>query len=424
MPDWFREVFGFSESRSGSSRSYDLTKAQFEYDARSGTLKTKPAPPGEMDMRGGDLEPRTFAAGTFETPSLQELRERVDLAEASGKLGGQRLTIEEVVGDVSQLHVPEKNRYATFQAASQFNTLEHPSQRGTPEQGITCYEGDRTQGPACATACAPGTIVRNYFGLDMLGQSKDRQVRNLADVEELLDNGSNDYFEVMNGYTLSNGAKLNKLTKVLRADEPLCEAVRARLRIGVQADTEVVCSKFGAERYKGPPGQLVTQAYCSAISVSYSRCSEASWEAFAKLILDSLYEATLYVAVENALRNPTRPGARKVFLTAVGGGVFGNDMGWIEEAMLKAARKFEGVGLEVFLVSFGRSDKTMKFVETTWASASAEGWKELWLESRAEAAADSKSKEEEAAGGGPESSAAASAAVAAPAEATDSKVAL
>lgn len=356
---WFRNVFGFAESS-----VYRKTKSEFVYDAESGKLKTKPGPTRE------DPTPRTFSAGRFETPSLEELRRRVDLEEASKLLGGQRLTLQEEVGDVSLFHIREENRFATFQAASQFNTLEHTSQRGTPELGISCYSGDRTQGPACAVACAPGTIVRNYFGLDGEGQTKERQVRNLVEIETLLDNDSEGYFEVQNGYTLSTSAKLEELTGLLRGDEDLCEAVRSKLRIGVQSDTEVVCSKFGAEKYPGTPRrQLVTQAYCSAVSVSYSRCKAASWEPFARLILDALYEATLYIAVENALRHPESAGARKVFLTAVGGGVFGNDMRWIQDSIQKALELFEGVGLEVFLVSWGGSTPHFQELEVHWGGA-------------------------------------------------------
>ena len=33
----------------------------------------------------------------------------------------------------------------------------------TPEDGVTCYQNDRTQGPACAIAAGAATIYRNYF---------------------------------------------------------------------------------------------------------------------------------------------------------------------------------------------------------------------------------------------------------------------
>lgn len=352
--EWFREVFGFPESQ-----------GKFEYDSGTGVLKTKPSKTGQ------DRTNRTFCAGKFETPSLEELQKRVDLEKASKAFGGRRLTIREIVGDVAELHTKAENRHATFQAASQFNTLEHTSQHGKPEDGITCYARDRTQGPACATACAAGTIIRNYFAFGPSeGQTAYRQVKNLEEIELLLDNESNDYFEVMNGYTLSTNKSLAGLAEALREDDELCAKIRRKLRIGVQADTEVVCSGFGAKMYDGRRReQLVTQAYCSAVSVSYSRCRTDSWEPFARLILEALFEATLYVAAENALRHPKAAGSRKVFLTAVGGGVFGNEMVWIYDAIHKAALRFEQVGLEIFLVSYRDSTPEFEQLEASWGFA-------------------------------------------------------
>jgi hypothetical protein len=49
------------------------------------------------------------------------------------------------------------------QAASQFNFLEFPSPGCLPEEGISNYANDHTQGPACAVACAAGTAYRNYL---------------------------------------------------------------------------------------------------------------------------------------------------------------------------------------------------------------------------------------------------------------------
>lgn len=339
MPSWFKKVFGFDEA------DYEITRKAFSYDSETGELVAR--------LKEGT---RSFKAGLFECPSLEQYRASTNLREASTSFGGGRLKVAEVIGDVSSFHTERANRFALFQAASQFNTLEHTSQRGTPELGIECYAGDRTQGPACATACAPGTIVRNYFGLDGQGQRKDRQVRNLESIEASLDNEHERFFEVANGYTLSTDSRLKRLTAKLK-DEVLCEQLKRELRIGVQSDTEVVCSGFGTRPYEGEPGeQLVSQAYCSAVSVSYSRCSAKAWEPFARLILEALYEATLYAAVHNFRRHEDEPGARKVFLTAVGGGVFGNDMRWVYDAMRKAFAKFANVGFEIYLVSYGGSE--------------------------------------------------------------------
>lgn len=74
------------------------------------------------------------------------------------------MTFSTVVGDVRELHNRRlEYQGAVFQVASQFNCLEMVNPGVTPENGITMYEADRTQGPACAIACAPATAFRNYL---------------------------------------------------------------------------------------------------------------------------------------------------------------------------------------------------------------------------------------------------------------------
>jgi hypothetical protein len=77
--------------------------------------------------------------------------------------GGGRIRLRVEYGDIGDFHADPANAHATFQCASQFNCLEFIAPHVVPEDGVTGYFGDRTQGPACAIACGPGTIYRNYF---------------------------------------------------------------------------------------------------------------------------------------------------------------------------------------------------------------------------------------------------------------------
>ena len=72
--------------------------------------------------------------------------------------------------------------------ASQFNLLEMVSPTVTPEHGVTRYQHDRTQGPACAIAAGAATIYRNYFAPvgGGYGQTTERQFDGLADLGEAL----------------------------------------------------------------------------------------------------------------------------------------------------------------------------------------------------------------------------------------------
>ena len=58
----------------------------------------------------------------------------------------------------------------------------------TPEHGVTRYQHDHTQGPACAIAAGAATIYRNYFAPvgGSHGQTTERQFDGLADLGETL----------------------------------------------------------------------------------------------------------------------------------------------------------------------------------------------------------------------------------------------
>ena len=62
-----------------------------------------------------------------------------------------------------------------------------------------------------------------------------------------------------------------------------------------------------------------------SLPISYSDVSPDLWNHFPRMILDATYEATFFVAA----RNRTETGCKKLFLTLVGGGVFGNQQVWI-----------------------------------------------------------------------------------------------
>lgn len=82
------------------------------------------------------------------------------------------------------MHRAPENVRALFQVASQFNLLEMVSPQVTPEDGVTRYQDDQTQGPACAIAAGAATIYRNYFVPvgGSYGQTTERQLDGLADI--------------------------------------------------------------------------------------------------------------------------------------------------------------------------------------------------------------------------------------------------
>ena len=287
-----------------------------------------------------------WTCGVLEVSALVSLRERV------GELDPQpasRTTLSEVVANVQRLHLEASNTHALFQVASQFNLLEMISPSVTPEQGIGIYERDLTQGPACAIAAGAGTIYRNYFAdvNGQAGQTEGNQIDCLSDAGEILGNDDCRLWRMVNGYALPTNAGMQEINQTLSDfDEARRDELRGSLRIGLQWNTEVTL---------GNAGHLVSQAYCSAMPVSYTEFTEHEREAFARLTLEAAYEATFCAALLNKGSN----GCNKVFLTLLGGGAFGNRESWILDAIVRAVQLFPKSGLDVAVVSFGASNPNL-----------------------------------------------------------------
>jgi len=122
-----------------------------------------------------------------------------------------------------------------------------------------------------------------------------------------------------NGYALCRGSGLEAIAGLLeRSTSDEIDRFRGKLRIGLHHDVEVADA--------AQPFPVVSQVFCSALSVAYSQISPQRWSRFAALVLEAAYEATLWAAVLNARRSSSKI----VLLTSLGGGAFGNDESWIE----------------------------------------------------------------------------------------------
>ena len=321
---WFQRVFGFREE------DPDQVRSHLELDER--VIRSR--------VNGVEV-----GCGWLELARLDALR-RLD----RGPTGGAPSRVREVVGDVAALHRDPAHAGALFQAASQFNLLEMASPTVTPEAGVGIYSGDPTQGPACAIACGGGTVYRNYFAPvgDGIGQTADRQIDALADLEAELGPG---HWRMQNGYALATEAGLRAIAERLdQADEAERHRLQGLLRVGVQHGVQVLGTSHA-----------VTQVYGSALPVAYGEPPAALWEPFARLVLEASYEATLRIA------RLWQSGP--VFLTLLGGGVFGNEDAWIEDAIVRAVDRVPG--LDVRLVSFQRSHPVARrVVERCSAGAS------------------------------------------------------
>ncbi|MGB4061536.1 MAG: hypothetical protein WBK26_15120 [Burkholderiaceae bacterium] len=320
MSNWFVELTGFEETTYAETRS-------------------------KLSVNGTQLvshaNGRGWEIGHLETPSLAELR-----AQAGPLLDRTRgkLKISNVVADAHAMHANPEAKNALVQVASQFNLLEMTSQWVSPDGGVTCYQDDKTQGPACAIAAGPATIYRNYFAPvgQQTGQTAKHQINTLADLLSVLPGGQG--IHMRNGYALAyDTATLRTIGEAIAGASPSqLDHWRSLLRIGLHWNVEVTAAGPGT-------GQRLTQALCSALPISYSALGDADeWEPFGRLVLEAAYEATLWAGVINAARN----GNSKVYLTLVGGGAFDNKRVWILDAIQRAIHAVGNQALDVQIISY------------------------------------------------------------------------
>ena len=150
---------------------------------------------------------------------------------------------------------------------------------------------------------------------------------------------------MVNGYALASENGLVEISKKLKsASESEIDDLRKLLRIGIQWNTEVTIADSK---------HTVSQAYCSALPVAYSRYSPELWSEFAQLILEASYEASFCASILNYFRN----GNGTLYLTLIGGGAFGNKIEWIINAIYRSLNLYKHVDLDVVIVSHGRSNE-------------------------------------------------------------------
>lgn len=318
--DWFEKITGFRE------QGYEHAQANLRVRA------------GRLESAHGDRRP---GVGVLEIPTLADLREQV--AALDGPVRPGAIALEQVRGDVRALLGDPASARALFQVASQFNLLEMVGPQVTPEDGVTRYQHDHTQGPACAMAAGAATIYRNYL-LPLegaIGQTARRQVDCLDGLGRELGNDTQALWTMRNGYPMFTPQGADRIDAHLAGlDKRQREALMGHLRIGVHWDVEVTDLE--------PQGHRVSQAFCSALPVAYQQAVQAgSLRRLAGLVLEAAYEATLLAGVLNRVRT----GCNLVYLTRLGGGAFGNDPRWIDEAIAQALARVGRRDLQGVMVS-------------------------------------------------------------------------
>ena len=262
----------------------------------------------------------------------------------------QNLTFKIIPNSVTEL-IWKDTEKSVFQVASQFNCLEMKDQYTTPEQGITMYHSDNTQGPKCAIMCGAGTYYRNY--LYNRGQTKDKQINTIEESitsigfrssGNVLIKDNNTQFKYENGYLLGDIKSHEEVGNILKKDTNL-KNFRSNFNIGVHYDTQV-----------WDTNRVVHQIFASALPLSYSGIGiddvkpGSGLEKFVQEELNLVYESTILAAEKCRKRDNSQ--RKKVYLTLVGGGAFKNPRKNIILAIQNALNKYKHLPLDIILVDY------------------------------------------------------------------------
>jgi hypothetical protein len=333
------------------------------------------------------INEKNYPIGQLTTPTLEEARKELKIL-SQDISASANISASSEIGNAYDIH-QKQNGANVIMVASQFNLLEFVSQFSIPENGITGYCDDKTQGPACAMAAPFATAYRNYLAetnegkitqesIAKIGQSEDNQINTLGDTMKLLNasleasgnktsNQSTKFSEPIpdgellffkNGYIDSTNDNLIKLNKLIQdGGEEFKQKLKDSMRVGIHRDVLIADTKDSENPV------FKTQVLASAIPVArgYSSVTDSGlWEPFARLVLEAQYEHTILEGLrDNAMRIKEGKETKPILLTALGGGVFDNKPEWIKESMALAVEKAGDYGIP-FEVSINYFDENAK----------------------------------------------------------------
>jgi len=229
--------------------------------------------------------------------------------------------------DVSVLQCAKENEGCMFQAASNFNGVECISEHSTPDSPnfTTNYYYDHTQGPAASISAGSAAITRVHAAFydagknpKEWGQTSKHQVEMLGDVSE--------YYSVTNGYVCNT-----KNNTLLPLDNPeAMKQIEGRVKVLLHANVDAMYGQFDYDSIDYCAPQKICQTFCAAMNLQQGMSGMRNRQypdspEKARLLLRAAYRGTYYGA--------EMYGCKKIFLTLIGGGVFGNDQGDIMEAI-------------------------------------------------------------------------------------------
>lgn len=279
-----------------------------------------------------------FPYGEFETVTIAELRKRVEALPAVCQASIPRATpkLETRSGvDIGELQARLSSEHAAMvQVASNFNCLENASRRMPPDCGrlVDHASQDCTQGPAAVFGTLPSYIYRAHFVNGGAGQTITNSINLLS--------GAPDYCGI------SENGKFSLLgtEKVIENTDAAISAAADRVAVGLHVNCPVV---FGRTKERGifshaPQDTLQSRVpqyplvdHVLSASVNYNDyhgvarfASPEAQSTATQSLLRAAYQGLYLSAI---LRK-----RKELYMTLVGGGVFGNPKEMIMQELERA----------------------------------------------------------------------------------------
>lgn len=319
---WFEHLFGFKESVDDVYKNIEIIEQEDRV-----ILKSK-------------ANNKEYNAGLFLERSVDEFpkfepRNGGKLSVLDGEtFRNSNLNLADVLTCQSCLEF----NGATYQAASNFNCLEFVSSHQSAADGITYYVYDQTQGPFAALAAGPAILYRNYFL-----KRPDGSVGQIDNEVKLLERTP---ITVENGYAIIKKGDLEALKTFDWTNYN-------NFKVGIHRNCQVTTARATRRDFADVQENLIVH-HVYAAALNFMGCctkNEFTLEISTQM-LTAEYRATILSAWENSLLYPDLPGAKKCFLTLLGGGVFDNPIRIIATAIMNNADLIKASGLEVIVVFF------------------------------------------------------------------------
>lgn len=331
---WFIKLFGFKESVSLVRKHLSCSKVGFNVKIMSDI--------NNISYNAGNFQIRNISSFLNKFPKLP-IRNGGSFNILSGK--GRETKNFQKIDAFSMQSLPE-NDGATYLAASNFNCLEFTSRIDSVRNGVTDYIYDNTQGPYTALACPQSAVYRNYFyehpNKNATGQLKE-QINLLSKTP----------LKVENGYAIISTSDTSDLVekKFNWSDEN-------NYPVGVHNNCDVLLTRASNRKFKIVDKKSKPIIANHVYAASFNLYDDVVMNNFTlqilQHILEAEYKSTILSAWENSIKmeEEGRQGAKKLFLTLLGGGVFGNPKDIIAKSIISSKDELIKSGLEVYAVAF------------------------------------------------------------------------